>query len=767
MNRIDWLAISVMAALLGAGCGEVKVAPPAYDVLFGDTAQDANLPTDSSATDAGADSSVQADASGDSGQVVDAGAADGAGIDGALTDADPADAGQPDLPPQCVIAADCVDKVGPLGPCQVAICGAGECDKANAQEGKFCGFECGDSGGNVSYRKATCSAGTCKPAGEPVACVPDFSCLLPQCSLDSGCIYVAQDSKCSGSNPCSSAVCVADKGCVWTPLDGVCDDGDNCTQGDKCLGGTCKGGGNKCACAADGSCKTVNPCLPATCGPGNICVNQVSVGAPCDDQDACTTNDKCDGTGGCGGDATNCDDKIACTKDSCEPSQGCVHGPDSALCDDGNPCTEGTCSIKGCSSVIKDAQACDDGDACTVGDKCAGTVCAGQPAPPCADPGPCKAASCDPLTGQCPWVALAEGQPCDDGNACTKIDVCGDGVCGDGKPPCDDGKPCTVDACDPTNGCIHELNESGPCSDGDPCTKGDVCVAGACKAGPAAACDDGNPCTQDTCDKSGACNFPAITGGKPCAQNSKMCQQGKCAAVFPPKGMAWVPASTFQMGCNGKVDNKCLSHEEPAHAVTLSSYFVDIKEITAGAYKICVLATKCTPAKAGLKEGTYNTVKSTYPINYVTWQQAAQFCAAQGSRLCTEAEWEFAARGLDGRRYPWGNNSPTCALAVAGCGTGPLATGSKPGGASPFGLLDMAGNVREWTADWYSASFYSSGGGKVMLNPKGPAKGASRVVRGGYYASSSAQLRTSDRAFITPTLTSATVGFRCCRSIVK
>ena len=746
------ITMAAVAALLMAACGQVRVTDAYYG---GDVAQgDVPLAVDTTATDA----------KGDAGEP-DAGPVDGGPWD-ATQDAGPIDGGAPELPPQCQVAADCAELVGPLGPCDAAVCAAGACQKANAQEGKFCGFECGGEGGQISYRKSSCIAGACKPAGDPVVCVPDFACLVPQCSPQAGCIYLAEDGKCGSSNQCTSAICKADTGCIWTPKEGACDDGDSCTQEDKCQSGTCKGGYNKCACQGDGNCKTINPCLPASCGPGKFCINQVALGTPCDDQDGCTNNDKCNAAGDCAGEPTNCDDKIACTKDSCASEPGCLHVPDSSLCDDGNPCTTGTCLEKGCQSVDNAGDPCDDGNACTVGDTCSGALCTGKAGPPCPAPGPCKTSACDPLTGQCPTTPVADGSPCNDGSACTKVDLCKGGLCGDGKPPCDDGKPCTVDACEPAKGCTHKTNESGPCDDGDPCTKGDHCVSGACKPGAAAACDDGNLCTLDTCDASGACAYPPVKGGKPCAEGSKMCQSGKCAAVKPPAGMAWIAANTFQMGCNGKVDGKCKDHENPSHPVTLSSYYIDLKEVSASAYKVCVLATKCSPPKTGGAHATYNTAKTSHPINYIQWQQAAQFCAAQGSRLCTEAEWEYAARGGDGRVYPWGNSSPSCSLAVANdCTSGPAAGGSKPAGASPFGLLDMAGNVREWTADWYGAKYYASGAGAAMVNPKGPLKGTTRVFRGGHYASTAAQVRTSERAFIDPSIGSATVGFRCCRSI--
>jgi formylglycine-generating enzyme required for sulfatase activity len=198
-----------------------------------------------------------------------------------------------------------------------------------------------------------------------------------------------------------------------------------------------------------------------------------------------------------------------------------------------------------------------------------------------------------------------------------------------------------------------------------------------------------------------------------------------------PPDMVEVDAGRFVMGCNAG-EPMCPSTSEPRIDVRIDAFVIDRTEVTVARYRRCVEGGACSEADA---DGDCTRDRGDdFPISCVSWHQASAFCAWEGKRLPTEAEWESAARGYDARPFPWGDAAASCELAVwaengvLGCGThAPFPVGSKPGGASPFGALDMAGNLWEWTADWFEDGHASM----TTVNPGGPQSGDQRVVKGG------------------------------------
>jgi formylglycine-generating enzyme required for sulfatase activity len=216
-------------------------------------------------------------------------------------------------------------------------------------------------------------------------------------------------------------------------------------------------------------------------------------------------------------------------------------------------------------------------------------------------------------------------------------------------------------------------------------------------------------------------------------------------------------AGTFHMGCNPDASPDgtiCDPGDAPYRAVTLSRYDIDPAEVSRWAYFGCVQAGRCSIPAPSIDSLDIIDL-GDYPVVGVTWDQAAAYCAYMGRRLPTEAEWERAARGDDGRTWPWGEQAPDCGRANYGpCARPPARVYSMREGAHPMGTLHMADNVAEWVADWYAEP-------AGTVDPQGPASGTARVVRGGSYLSEAHQLRTWYRAAALPGAASATIGFRC------
>ena len=265
--------------------------------------------------------------------------------------------------------------------------------------------------------------------------------------------------------------------------------------------------------------------------------------------------------------------------------------------------------------------------------------------------------------------------------------------------------------------------------------------------------------------------------------------------VRPSDGMTvvHVPAGEFLMGstrdevayalqlCKKYTGNSLAvcqynsyTDERVEHMVALDAFWIDQTEVSNGQYRRCVEDGACQPP---VESGSYtreryydDSAYNNYPVIWVTWQQAADYCAWAGGRLPTEAEWEYAARGPENRIFPWGNTFEGSRLNYcdASCPAGVIdkrvddgypetaPVGSFPSGVSWCGALDMAGNVREWVSDWFG--YYSS---ERQVNPSGPDTGKYYLTRGGCWLDRPDNTRSTNRGQNTIDYTRHKVGFRC------
>lgn len=217
--------------------------------------------------------------------------------------------------------------------------------------------------------------------------------------------------------------------------------------------------------------------------------------------------------------------------------------------------------------------------------------------------------------------------------------------------------------------------------------------------------------------------------------------------IVAPEGMVLVPGGRFKMGREEGDE-----YEKPMHEVEIAPFFMDRTEVTNEEYLRFVQATS-RPGPSHWANGLYPEGQAQYPVVNVTWEDARAYAAWANKRLPTEAEWEFAARGGDGRVYPWGNEWKNSYANSARGGNGRLAAvGSFPAGASPFGLLDMCGNVWEWTAD----NLMSYAGNSIEL-------AAGKVIRGGAYDVPKERSTATYRGVVPPEKSYDKTGFRCVR----
>ena len=298
--------------------------------------------------------------------------------------------------------------------------------------------------------------------------------------------------------------------------------------------------------------------------------------------------------------------------------------------------------------------------------------------------------------------------------------------------------------------------------------------------------------------KGSAPTAPAAPIALPTASSASVAPVAPSASARPatlscPAGMIPIPGGSFFMG-----SDEGLPFEKPAHQVALEPFCIDEFEVTVDKYRACSEDGRCKRAGTTNDWATITDkdrkafdplcnirdpkARSNHPVNCVDWEMAEKFCREQGGRLPTEAEWEFAARGPDGRKYPWGDDDPAAGHMNA-CGKECVAWGQKngveekamydaddgfpntapvgsfPKGASRYGVQDVVGNVWEWVADWYGEY-----GKDELKDPKGPATGEEKVIRGGAWNGSYASwVRPTFRYKDAPSKRSYGIGFRCAK----
>ena len=390
---------------------------------------------------------------------------------------------------------------------------------------------------------------------------------------------------CNDNNPCTEDSCDVAQGCVGTPDDALtCDDGDPCSSDDHCEGGSCAG---TCECVEDSDCAGVELPIPPRFCQHTVCTNFKCVvvadaakdGAGCDDTDACTTGEVCGGGTCAAGVAVSCDAPAdSCSSVACNPTTGACdesYADAGVGCNDGDACTvEDLCDgTGGCAGTLKDCSAfaddcnaaecvngacipspldgvtCDDLDACTVDDSCTNGTCAGDwngTDPTCGcnnddsfcnDNLPCTINTCAP-SGQC--ITTVKSGQCYIGGGCF--------IVGDTNPQnacqrctalssntwqgivCDDAKPCTDDACDPASGCTAVDDDSNACNDSDPCSSDDHCAGGQCVG--TCECTTDAQCTETapTCKRYTCSSYSCVLVAD-AAQDGSLCEDGNYCSV--------------------------------------------------------------------------------------------------------------------------------------------------------------------------------------------------------------------------------------------
>ena len=423
----------------------------------------------------------------------------------------------------------------------------------------------------------------------------------------------------------------------------------------------------------------------------------------------------------------SCDDGNPCTADRCDPSQGCANTAPEPLCQIGNTACAGRllthCVDSGECPKWGEPEECPANSICVADD--IGASCR------------CIHLFCDNQC--CPSPSLAVEYVCFQGDCCA--------------PQCD------LDTCGGDDGC------GGTCGCGD----GMECVAGTCQT------MECSPFIEQACPTGLWCSA----------------SDGKCHPEQCDDDMCTVPTGAFWRGCNPLWDELCatsdwamfdLATERPNVWVAVDAFRMDRFEVTVERYATCVSAGTCQEPISGWgPDDGYTWGYAGYekhPVNGVSWYDAQDFCSFDGKRLCTEAEWEKAARGADGRVYPWGNLCPpidwdlSCdpkdAPITWDMGIGTAEAGQHPEGRSPYGLHNMGGNVSEWVSDVFEVHYgFSPDSLNTPTGPEPDPDGIEEMhtMRGGStyeWWEGADQMRATYRTAQQPTYTYHTIGIRCC-----
>lgn len=250
------------------------------------------------------------------------------------------------------------------------------------------------------------------------------------------------------------------------------------------------------------------------------------------------------------------------------------------------------------------------------------------------------------------------------------------------------------------------------------------------------------------------------TGSLPSTRPSSLAAQSAPSADLYP--LVLIPAGAFLRGDNhgdGQAD------EKPVRQIYLDAYYIGKYEVTQAQYQRYLLATgRREPLQCNFGFHRWDLEqRADQPVVCINWAEAKAFCEWAGMRLPSEAEWEKAARGTEGPKYPWGDEIDCDHSVYSGCkdGEGDLhRVGSRSRGQSPYGIFDMAGNVWEWTHDFYLAEYYQQA---PERNPRGPERGSRHVLRGGGYGHDGFALRSSNRSDLEPEHRNSSTGIRCAK----